>query len=143
MRNVAPEAELLTLTRYPAAAVRDGDETDSHIVADETEPDLKVGERAAAVTRHRVLARPDADLWARSTLTANPGARLAVTATHDGFFAVVRGTGSVQVAGEDGDVAIAASAIYCCWLSGSLRDRELTVRAGRRALRLSLKFTPE
>ncbi|WP_410608400.1 hypothetical protein [Amycolatopsis sp. lyj-109] len=140
-----PADGALDLTRIPAAAMRAEYPVDAHVVADETELELKIVERAAAIVRCQVLDAAEARTWARATLDANPGARLAVTATPDGCSAMVRGAGQAWV-GSPGwqpeDVAPAASAVYCCWLSRTLGDRTLTVRTGARVHEFSLRFTP-
>ncbi|WP_410641939.1 hypothetical protein [Amycolatopsis sp. lyj-346] len=73
------------------------------VAADETELELKIVERAAAIVRCRVLGAAEACTGARATLDANPGARLAVPATPGGCSAMVRvpeKPGSVPPAGS-------------------------------------------
>ncbi|WP_125789552.1 hypothetical protein [Amycolatopsis sp. WAC 01375] len=129
----------LRLTRFPAAVLPECPGEETHVVADETERDLKILERAAVVFRDGPLSMPEARHWAASTLMAYPGARVAIAATENGGLAAVRGGGFVEAVMASGhQLSLAASAIYCCRLSGALDDRRILVRAGRVSARITL-----
>ncbi|MFI1918315.1 hypothetical protein [Nocardia sp. NPDC020380] len=135
VRATAISGSELTLERIPAAVwhYADGeDHHETHVVADESEPDPKIIERAAAVTRETVQDLPAAHRWARAMLSAYPGARLAVAAVPQGYLAVVRDGATVRaVTGSEspGHVQLLASAMYYRLLDRSLPDR-LGVHAG-------------
>ncbi|MGW4826253.1 hypothetical protein ACWEOG_01635 [Amycolatopsis japonica] len=133
----------LHLTRYPAAVQPDRSGRETHVVADETEPTVKILERAAVIVRDRTLGSPEAHRWAASALAANPGARVAITATARGGLAAVRGSGVVHIDVADGRrwMSAVGSAVYCCWLSGDLRERRVLVHAGSRSTSVSLAWS--
>ena len=140
VQTVAADGESLNITRFPAAAWQNAYDVETHLVADETEPDLKIVERAAAITRDLPLDTATAEHWARSTLAAFPGARIAITPTSKGCLAAVRDRASVRITLRAEHVQLAASAVYCCLLSGALHDRGLTVHAGATTLDLRLEI---
>jgi len=126
----------LTLERVPAAVWHHRAEAahhDTHVVACDTELDSKILERAAVVTNTRCLERAAARSWGHSTLTALPGARLAVTATPTGCLAVVR-DGTVIVAdtppADPARVQAIGSALYCWLIGPRVENERLTIHAG-------------
>jgi hypothetical protein len=140
-----PALDVLVLTRFPAPAWRDEYAADAHLVAEDVEQDLKILERAAAITHVGAQTEAKAAAWARSVLTVRPGARIAISATPTGALALLRTGELIEVgfAAQDGPVvALAASAIYCCLLSGTTEDRTLTVHAGTTSVELTLRFRP-
>ncbi|UMP07033.1 hypothetical protein [Amycolatopsis sp. EV170708-02-1] len=141
--TVAIEDGVLHLTRYPAAVRPDRAGRETHLVADEAEPDVKILERAAVIVTDRPLDVSEARLWTASALAANPGARVAITATAQGGLAAVRGGGVVQLDMADSRrwVSSAGSAVYCCWLSGDLRERQMVVQAGPRSTSVTLRWS--
>ncbi|WP_051179776.1 hypothetical protein [Nocardia concava] len=147
VQNAAATGPTLTLVRFPASVWRDPEdgEIETHVVADESEADPTILERAAAVTRDLPLNPSQAHRWAQSALSAYPGARLAITATPDGALAVLRGGGTVRVITESdpsANVQLLASAIYCCLIDRSLTDRLVTIQAGTTTLTAELILDP-
>ncbi|HEX3780807.1 MAG TPA: hypothetical protein VHX38_14160 [Pseudonocardiaceae bacterium] len=143
--TVTAEAEELAIIRFPASAWRNEYVADTHVVAGESEADVRLLERAAAITCDRPLTPPESRHWALSMLAANPGARVAVGGFPGDYTAIVRKVGLVRIemSGSHPDgVSLAASTVYCCWLSGCLRDRVLTVRSGSNLVEASLTVTP-
>ncbi|NNH76034.1 hypothetical protein HLB23_40365 [Nocardia uniformis] len=143
--TVATDASV-TLVRFPAAVWRPADDVDdeTHVVAEESEADLKIIERAAALTREIVLDTVPARQWACSALNDYPGARLAVAATTTGCLAVIRDGTVIRAVAEPADpvhTQLIASAIYCCLIDRSLPDRPLTIRAGTTTI--DVTFTPD
>ncbi|MFJ4656806.1 hypothetical protein ACIP5Y_36555 [Nocardia sp. NPDC088792] len=135
VRVTAISGPALTLERIPAAVwhYADGDEChETHVVADESESDPKIIERAAAVTRATVQDSPKAHRWARSMLSTYPGARLAVAAIPQGYLAVVRDGATVHAVTESEnprEIQLLASAMYYRLIDRSLPDR-LSIHAG-------------
>ncbi|MQY23423.1 hypothetical protein [Nocardia macrotermitis] len=145
VHTVAPVDDTLALVRFPVSVrhyASSTDDAETHVVIDYRELEVKAMERAAAITRSGILDPVPAQRWAVSTLTAHPGARLAVAPTPQGCLAVIRRHRNVLITSES-DVAqsvqLIASAIYCCLLDGSLTDRKLTIQAGIK--RLPVEFT--
>ncbi|MFC3452653.1 hypothetical protein [Amycolatopsis speibonae] len=140
--TVGVEDGALSLTRYPAAVRPDRNGRATHVVADETERDVKILERAAAIVRDRPLDVSEAHQWVTSALASHPGARVAITATARGGLAVVRGGVVVQIGMADSHrwVFGAASVVYCCWLSGDLRDRQVLVCVGSESTSVTLTW---
>jgi hypothetical protein len=148
VRTVPVEDDAFTVTRYPAAVRHGEHEVETHLVADETERDLKIVERAAVIVRDAPLSRLDAEQWLEATLDTYPGARIAATTTTDGCLAAVRDGTVIRVGFPTGRRRLAplvGSAIYCCWLSQTLRDRRLTIHAGSMSvsIRLTVKRPPD
>ena len=144
VHTVAVDGDSLHVTRFPAA-VGQGTDAETHLVVDETEPDLKIAERAAVVTRRLPLTEDAAESWARTTLATYPGARIAITATPEGCLAATRNGDLVRIGfavPHAEYVSLAASAVYCCWLSRDLSDRTLTVSAGTTAVHLTFQIVP-
>jgi CDP-glycerol glycerophosphotransferase (TagB/SpsB family) len=132
VRTSVASRDRLLLVRFPAATWPGASGVDMHIVSEDSETDLRIRERAAVLTSDADRrTSSDADRWARSALNQHPGARLAAAKIVGGCAVRIRGGARVTVqARATDDVALLASAVYCCVLSGDLTDRTLIVRAG-------------
>ncbi|MFI7123144.1 hypothetical protein [Amycolatopsis sp. NPDC049868] len=140
--TVAIENNTLTLTRFPAAVLPKRTGRETHVVADETERDLKILERAAVIVRDGSLSPSEARRWVTATLAVYPGARVAVAATARGGLASVRGSGFVEIGMATGYrlLCLAGTAVFCCWLSNDLYDRQVLVHAGQVSTLITLSL---
>ncbi|MFD8498071.1 hypothetical protein [Amycolatopsis sp. NPDC059657] len=121
----------VTLTRYPAAVWINRPDYETHLAVDEAEPNLRITEKAAVLACSTPRSHDQAVSWTESALAAFPGARIAIAATPDGATAAIRGGRQVLVVTEAaGDALILGSVVYHCLMSGSLRNRRLTVLTG-------------
>jgi hypothetical protein len=137
VHTTSAKASTLILARFPASVrscTEDDEYGDTHVVADESEPDPTVLERAAAITCDQPRDLAHARQRATDVLSTYPGARLAAVATLRGCLVVIRGGRSIQVVTDTPRIQLIASAVYCCLVDGSLSDRHLTIRAGKVAI---------
>lgn len=145
VRAVPVDANVLEIVRYPASVskhLRESDIHESHLVADETERDPRILERAAAITRDSEPAPPDtAESWACAVLSAYPGAGCAVTVTASGFLAVRRDGAVLSAASTDArpeHVQLIASALYSAHSSRTPLSQS-TIRAGATVINVSFR----
>ena len=116
------------ITRFPRIRGETPPGGTRHLAVEESEPDLRLPQNAAVLTRRAPAAPAEALEWAREALTRHPGARLAASATVDGSRALLRDGTLVDVT-SGGDPELLASAVYACSLSG-LTNGEFSLRAG-------------
>lgn len=116
------------IMRFPRIRGETPPEGTRHLAVEESEPDLRLPQNAAVLTRRAPASPAEALEWARETLTQHPGARLVASATVDGSRALLRDGTLVDVT-SGGDPELLASAVYACSLSG-LTNGEFSLRAG-------------
>ncbi|WP_370948821.1 hypothetical protein AB5J62_15035 [Amycolatopsis sp. cg5] len=133
----ATGVDTITLTRHPAV-VRTG-RHETHLAVDETEPNLRITEKAAVLACSTPLTHDAAVAWTEAALVAHPGVRVAIAATPDGAVSTVRGGRRVFATTRTPcDTLILGSVTYHCLISGSLRNRRLTVLAGPNSVDVEL-----
>jgi hypothetical protein len=134
--TTTPAPGTVTVVRHPAAVPAGaGDPAGGfgHLAADESERDPRRLESASVLTRNRPHAsRPAAVRWARDTLAAFPGARLAVTVVPGGHLAVLRDGRAVEAAatGPARDAGVIGAVVYTCLRAGWDLDGFVTLRLG-------------
>lgn len=118
----------LSITRFPRVLGETPPAGNRHLAVEESEPDLRLPQNAAVLTR-RAPASPDEALaWAREKLAAHPGSRLAASATVDGCRALLRDGTLVDVV-SDADPELLASALHA-WSLAGLASGEFALRTG-------------
>jgi hypothetical protein len=127
--------DTVTVDRRPASVQqpRDG----WHLVVGEGASDLRLTEKASVLYREPATAPDAAQGWARSTLAAFPGARLAVCGVPDGAVVLTRDGRFARVV-STADVSVLGSVAYHLLLSGSFVTRELVAEIG--TLRVPVRF---
>lgn len=134
--TTTPAPGVVTVVRHPAvvsAGEGDPPEGFGHRAVDEAERDPGQSESATALTRNRPhTSRTAALRWARDTLAAFPGARLAVTAAPGGHLAVLRDGRAVEAAttGPARDAGVIAAVLYTCLRADWALDGFVTLRLG-------------
>ena len=134
--TTTPAPGVVAVLRHPAVvSTEEGDpqEGHGHLAADEAEPDPRWLQSASVLTRNRPHAsRPAALRWARDTLAAFPGARIAATAVPGGHLAVLRDGRAVEAAttGPARDAGVIAAVVHTCLCAGWDLDGFVTLRLG-------------
>lgn len=128
----------VTVERFPAAVSAGGDGTDRgfrHLAADVDERDSRLRESASVLVGNDPHpSRAGAARWARDTLAAHPGARLAATGLPGGGSLVVFRDGRAVEAvgtGPTRDPGVIAAVAYTILLTGRPLDGVVTFRLGR------------
>jgi hypothetical protein len=134
--TTAPARGVVTVVRHPAAVSEGADEPAGafrHLAADVEERDRRLLESASVLVRRAPHAsRTGALGWARATLAAYPGARVAATGLPGGHLVALRDGRTVEatVTGPARDPAVTAAVVYTCLRAGRPLDTTVTLRLG-------------